>query len=382
MNPYDFVPIDTQHPPERRRPVWHNALVPAGTHPGKLYSGYLYLYIKAETPLFIPDTNSPERDPRDLREHIRNKADFCIIPGTSIKGLLRTVVETLCRGCITVFRKPQEYTHNPLPPGFAYCADNTDLCIACRLFGMMQAGQRDAKVFLGKVNIGDAEVYEDSVRYYKPIYTAVLDNPKPRHRAFYLDLQGRYIAGRKFYFHHHGEPRTADRLLEIRNRPGEYRNQYIEPLDRGTEFSARLDFTNLEADEFAALMLAISLQADMRHKIGYGKPIGLGSVRIEATELHLVNYATRYTAFRAGRGMSKYGIDELPDLVDEQMASFDPQVNAAWLRFSTQPALQQLHCIWQWPPDTSVAYAYPSQRWFQDNSQKRIQDTRNLYPGD
>jgi CRISPR/Cas system CSM-associated protein Csm3 (group 7 of RAMP superfamily) len=383
MNPYDFVPIDTEHPPERRNPVWHNVLAPNDAHPGKLHSGYLYLYIKAETPLFIRDASSPVQDPQYPGEHIRNKAGEQIIPGTSLKGLLRSVVETLCSGCMTVFHMPREYTQNPVPPGFAYCQNNTSLCIACRLFGMMQAGKRNAEVFLGKVNIGDAVVYEDSLRFYVPIYTAVLDTPKPRHRAFYLDLQGRYIAGRKFYFHHSDEPRTENRLIEIRNKPGGYRNQHIEPLNFGTEFSARIDFTNLEADEFAALMLAIALQPDMRHKIGYGKPIGLGSVRIDATELDLIDYSKRYTAFRSGRGMSKYGIDEITDLVNEHMASFnDPQVREHWQRFSAQPALQQLHRIWQWPPDKSVEYAYPSQGWFKANPQARIKDTRDLYPGD
>ena len=104
--------------------------------------------------------------------------------------------------------------------------------------------------------------------------------------------------------------------------------------------------------------------------------------RLGALQEENKDYATRYTAFRAGRGMSKFGIDELPDLVDEQMASFDPQVNATWLRFSAQPALQQLHHIWQWPPDASVEYAYPSQRWFKEHSQARIKDTRDLYRGD
>lgn len=380
MNPYDFVPIDMEHLPEKRRPVWHNVLTTANPQTDKLYSGYLYLYIKSETPLFIRDGNSSS-DPRVPKEHISNKAGKQIIPGTSLKGLLRSVVETLCNGCITVFHLPREYTRNPIPLGFAYCTSNTSLCIACRLFGMMQAGQRNAEVFLGKVNIGDAEVYEDSLCFSKPIYTAVLDTPKPRHTAFYLDPQGRYIAGRKFYFHHDREPRTENRLLPIRD-TGKYRNQYIRPLDTGTEFSARLDFTNLEADEFAALMLAITMQWDMRHKIGYGKPIGLGSVRIDATELHIVDYATRYTTSRANRGMSTYGIDKLPDLIDEQMASFDPHIDRAWKSFSIQSSLQHLYRIWQWPPDNSVEYAYPSQRWFKDHSQARIRDTRDLYPGD
>lgn len=380
MNPYDFVPIDTRNPPDRHQPVWHNVLTTANTQTEKLYSGYLYLYIKTETPLFIRDGNSSS-DPRVLKEHIRNNAGKQIIPGTSLKGLLRIVVETLCNGCLTVFHLPREYTRNPVPPGFAYCTSNTSLCIACRLFGMMQAGQRNAEVFLGKVNIGDAEVYEDSLYFYDPIYTAVLDTPKPRHTAFYLDPQGRNIAGRKFYFHHDSEPSTENRLLPIRD-TGKYRNQYIRPLDTGTEFSARLDFTNLEADEFAALMLAIALQWDMRHKVGYGKPIGLGSVRIDATELHLVDFATRYTTSQVNRGMSTYGIDKLTALIDEQMASFDPQVHTMWTHFSSQPSLQQLHNIWQWPPDNSVKYTYPSQRWFKEHPQARIKDTADLYPGD
>src|SRR5215470_15441926 len=118
MNPYDFVPIDTEHPPERRKPVWHNVLAPNEAHSNKLYSGYLYLYIKAETPLFIHDATSSMQDPDYPGQHLRHKWDEYILPGTSIKGLLRTVVETLCSGCVTVSRTPQEYTHNPLPKDF------------------------------------------------------------------------------------------------------------------------------------------------------------------------------------------------------------------------------------------------------------------------
>ncbi|MBV9228199.1 MAG: hypothetical protein JOZ18_02710 [Chloroflexi bacterium] len=381
MNPYDFVPLDTDHPPRRQRPVWHHTLVPGTIGSSKLYSGHLYLYIKAETPLFIHDTTSSMQDPDYPGQHLRNRWDEYIIPGTSIKGLLRTVVETLCSGCMTVFRTPQEYTHNPLPKDFSYCQQNTSLCISCRLFGMMQKGQRNAEVFLGKVNIGDAQAYENNPEFYGSIYTAVLDGPKPRHRAFYLDEQGRYIAGRKFYFHHPGEPRTESRLIAIRN-TDKYRNQHIEPLAIGTDFYSRIDFTKLEADEFAALLLAIMLRPDMRHKIGYGKPIGLGSIQLLITRLQLVDYSERYKNFHAGRGITTYEGDSLTNLLNKQMASEDKNVNTAWRDFSSRPSLQHLHRIWQWDLDSSVVYSYPSQRWFKDNPQARIVATRNLYPGE
>jgi hypothetical protein len=384
MNPYDFVPLDTNYSPERRRPVWHNVLSSTDGQAGRLYSGYLYLYIVTETPLFIRDGNAPE-DPKAVKKHIRNKDGWQIIPGTSLKGLLRSVVETLCRGCLTIFNKPREYTKSIeqlVPPKFLHCQHNDSLCIACRLFGMMPSEQRNAQVFLGKVNVGDAVVYEDTLQFYDRIYTAVLDTPKPRHTAFYRNKQG-YIAGRKFYFHHDGEPLTADRLLEIRNKPGEYRNQYIEPLDSDVEFSARIDFSNLEADEFAALMLATTLRYqrkwDMRHKIGYGKPIGLGSIGVSVSRLCLVDYSARYTALRTNRGITEYDKDEVTALVEERMASLDPQVQAAWSRFQAQPSLQQLYNIWQWPSDRTVRYAYPSQRWFRDNPRAPISATRDLW---
>jgi len=374
MNPYDFVTLDTKHPPERRKPVWHNVLAPNDEHPDKLYSGHLYLYIMAEMPIFIRHADSSTQNPDQPGEHIYNKDGDYILPGTSIKGMLRTVVETLCRGCLTIIHRD-----SPLPGGFAPCDNNTSLCISCRLFGMMQR-QKQADVFLGKVNIGDAVAFDRNPEYHEPIYTAVLDAPKPRHRAFYLDQQDRFIAGRKFYFHNE-KLLTEKRLIPIADR-GTYRNQYIQPLATGTDFSARIDFTNLEADEFAAFLFAILLQEDMRHKIGYGKPIGLGSVQLDVTNLQLVDYANRYKEFRTGRGISYYKGDPLYELLDNQMTSIDPGVKAAWDCFKSLPALGQLQRIWQWPPDTSVEYAYPSQRWFKEHSQARIIDTRALYRGD
>ncbi len=382
MNPYDFVPLDLEHPPKLRQPVWHAEFT--RTNGQKVYSGHISVYMRAETPLFIRDGATSTQDSRRAGTHMRNKNGEYIIPGSSIKGLLRSVVETLCGGCILMFRIPREYTHNPLPPGFAACTNNANLCLACRLFGMM--GRREDRrdgidTFLGKVNIGDAPAYEDSVALYDPIYTAVLDAPKPRHRAFYLDQQGRYIAGRKFYFHHDGELRTENRLLEIRN-TGEYRNQHIQPLESETEFDARIDFTQLEADEFAALLLAITLLPDMRHKLGYGKPLGLGSVQLIPNGLTLIDYTTRYSAFRAGRGMTSYNTEEVAALLKERWASLDPQISETIARFCSYPSLPHLQRIWHWPPDRSVDYCYPSQRWFKEHAQARISATRDLYPGD
>ena len=101
MNPYDFARIDWQRPPERRRPAWHHRLTSATSQP--LYSGQLEVDVYAETPLFIADPRAVPFDLRKPAESIRNRQGEYIIPGSSLKGLLRNVIETLGNGCLTLF---------------------------------------------------------------------------------------------------------------------------------------------------------------------------------------------------------------------------------------------------------------------------------------
>ncbi len=61
-------------------------------------------------------------------------------------------------------------------------------------------------------------------------------------------------------------------------------NRYIQPIDRDTQFHGQIEFSNLEEDEFAVLMIAVTLEETMRHKIGYGKPMGLGSIYLYPTK--------------------------------------------------------------------------------------------------
>lgn len=367
MNPYDFVPLDMQHLPEKRTPIWHNMLT---SDSDKLYSGNLSLYIRAETPIFIPNDGSSMQNPNEAAEHIYNGNGDYILPGSSIKGMLRTVVETLCRGCLTVINRDDP----DVPKDFLPCNGNTSLCTSCRLFGMISR-QKEAKVFLGKVNIGDAIAYVHNPSYHGSIYTDILEAPKTHHTAFYFYNDER-IVGRKFYFHN-DRLITKDALIPRSDGNG-YRNQYIQPLAVGTDFFARLDFTNLTADEFAALLFAILLQKEMRHKIGYGKPLGLGSVQLDVRYLQLLDYRNRYKQFHAERGITSYEGQNLYNLLDAQMVSIDPEINATWNTFKALPSLNELRRIWRWPPDHSVEYAYPSKHWFDTHPLATIRDTKRL----
>ncbi|MHB8597664.1 MAG: RAMP superfamily CRISPR-associated protein [Ktedonobacteraceae bacterium] len=371
MNPYDFARIDWSKAPERHKPVWHHRLT--GVEGKRLYSGYIELDIYAETPLFIADPRTAPTDPRRAALSIKNKLGQYIIPGSSLKGMLRTVVETLGNGCLTLFdgnyERGKANYRREVPGEFQKCSDNTNLCIACRTFGMLK--ERTDYVFLGKVNIGDAVVDNGTIATYGPMYTAAQVDPKPHHADFYLDPGRTHIAGRKFYFHHE-DLLTANNLLPTKT--GGFYNRYIDPLDKETKFSVRIDFTNLEQDEFGALLLALTLEENMRHKIGYGKPLGLGSISMSPMSLTLVDYAARYTQPGANRGKTTLQGNDVWPVIYERVDTFSATHLA-------QTALEDLRRIWAWPPDNSVEYYYPSKRdWFdtEDSRGKRIADTRNV----
>jgi len=371
MNPYDFARIDWNKPPERRKPIWHHQLAGQGM---QLFSGYMEVDVFAETPIFVSDPRNVSPDPKKPAQFMQNKRGEYIIPGSSLKGMIRSVVETLGNGCLTLF--DGDYEHGKVnyrwsvSDSFQHCGNNTHLCIACRTFGMLK--ERTGGVFLGKVNIGDACSYPDKVYKYEPIHTAVLVEPKPRHEAFYLDEAKKHIAGRKFYFHHSPDmkPLTATGPIFFSGKPA---NRYIQPLDYDTSFHFRIDFTNLEADEFAALMLAITLEEGMRHKIGYGKPLGLGSISFVPTSLTLVDYSTRYSQPGAGRGKTVLQDDDMWNVLYGHIDKFSQKQ-------LMHIAMDDLRRIWRWPPDPDVDYYYPSKRdWFDtpDSIGKRIAQTKN-----
>ncbi len=123
----------------------------------------------------------------------------------------------------------------------------------------------------------------------------------------------------------------------------------------------------------SALLLAIRLESDMRHKIGYGKPLGLGSICLTPTRLTLVDYSKRYT--HPGSEYSKTVLegDSLQNFLDQHIADFSKT-------HLVQIAMEDLRRIWRWPPDPNVDYYYPSKRdWFDtpDSVGKRIADTKN-----
>jgi len=351
MNPYDFVPIDWNTPPQRHAPTPH--------HKFSGISGRIEGTITAETPLLIRDPRSNDKKLQFLRN--KGKPGACIIPGSSLKGMIRNLVETVGNGCFKLFDK--SYTekswptsvdyYDKIPRGFIECKQEKNLCIACRMFGTL-AGN-----YLGNVNINDA-VCANPVKH-APIILPSLYKPRSYHKAWYLSADEKNIAGRKFYFHQ--PPPYYFKKANPRRRP-DHNVVQATPLGEGSEFVFSLTFENLSDDEFPLLLYTLILESEMRHKIGYAKSAGLGTIHIELTKLVLVDYSARYLT---QEGTQTIIGEPLQEYLQEQIQPFSNT------RSDTVNALRR---IWRWPPK-AVNYGYPTREWFNENSNASIAESRD-----
>ncbi len=154
----------------------------------------------------------------------------------------------------------------------------------------------------------------------------ILSSPKPPSPSMYFaranpdrQVVGHYVCkpelklssafrvrGRKFYLHHApafngGQPWRSNEDAKAAQKV------IIQPVDRGSSFHFHLDYDNLSPQELSLLLYSLRPSPSFRHKLGLGKPIGLGSVRIDINHVSAVNRTERYTRedFLASRPRSQ-----------------------------------------------------------------------------
>ncbi|NPV30708.1 MAG: hypothetical protein HPY58_13905 [Firmicutes bacterium] len=250
--PYDFVPLPDRV--ERVKPAGHDSLKRG------LLSGVIMGELVALTPVHVAsgsiELTGSGRIPL-VKAHFRIGGKIAI-PGSSLKGAVRSVVEAITRSCVRVQSRT---LRDRIPREFEPCKSNDEnalLCPACRLFGAMG--------YQGQVRFVDALLIQGKLT---TILTPSLFAPRTHARVYY-DRSGTVI-GRKFYFH--GQPAKGNVPLEV--------------CEAGSRFRLRVDFTNLTGPELGVLLTALGQgNPPFVLKLGGAKPACCGSieVRIESVE--------------------------------------------------------------------------------------------------
>ncbi len=196
----------------------------------------------------------------------------------------------------------------------------------------------------------------DAVPHNGSVPLAILGSPKPQQTRFYgaIDSRGsplvdgkpkndigynksgyvKGLRGRKFYLHDRTathwdltQPRKPWAIQPINHESCTNQNHSIKDWVKPcTVFEARIDLTNLHEAELAALLWLLNLGSDGKHclKVGGGKPLGFGSVRVTLTDMKLRDGAAMRADFmQLGRGDDSKGtrlaLSDVPNLVDKHL---------------------------------------------------------------
>lgn len=227
LPPKPFAWVEDFPAPERSRPHGHDRW--RGD-----YTGALYCTLTLLTPLHVGSGLFRLANGQVVKELVRQN-ERLIIPGSSLKGVFRSIAEAISRSCVSKTR--QRLPSNDLKE----CYDPEKLCTCCRLFGGLG--------YLGRVRFNDTAPVD---RLHEIHNVPPLWSPRPARQ------------GRKFY--KHGQPVAGKEPLEV--------------LPASTQFNFRVDVESLAKDEMCLLLTAMGVIGDLNPKLGGGKPRCLGSAKV------------------------------------------------------------------------------------------------------
>ncbi|WP_448591859.1 RAMP superfamily CRISPR-associated protein [Thermoflexus hugenholtzii] len=246
----------------------------------------------------------------------RNEA--LIIPGTSLKGAIRGVVEALSNSCVRI-KARNERVPSRAHEGCEYKKGEREiLCPACRLFGT--TGYRGRVHFADATPIG--EVQTEIIK--------IADLWPPRQ-----------IQGRKFY------QNKAFQRLDLKPAKN---HRFLEAVPKGARFQTTLFFENLLEEELGLLMRSLGLDLQPEDpqrvvfafpvKLGGAKPRCLGGVRFIPRRIRLLKGGPDFFSSLLTGGSS----DEVKPLLARFLAREEFLDQEAWKRFRQEARSKNEPC--------------------------------------
>lgn len=273
--PYDFVPL-----PEgcaRAACAGHHYFA-QGLETGNLECDLVLLrpvQVAAGLLDFVDGNRSGEQLASLHATIAREGRRLYVLPGSSLKGTLRSLAEAVSCSCFSVVSGK---VLNYIPAPLRRCTRVDELCPACRLFGMTGARRQN---YMGSVHVADLVLPPDARAVLTR--TPLLWTPaRSRHGLPNRYLQGRHVRGRKFYYHGRVAAGPDARVA----------------LQAGQTLRATIYFDNLGPALLGVLLTALGLNPKYPFpiKVGAGKPVGMGSV-----EVRLLAAALRGAVAQGGR---------------------------------------------------------------------------------
>jgi CRISPR/Cas system CSM-associated protein Csm3 (group 7 of RAMP superfamily) len=276
-NPYDFVPLEgtaSRLTPEAQ----------ARLSQGQIHGlcGTITFTLEVVTPLCIHhDPGEPDRQRQYVFAHLGTQTT---LPATALKGMLRSVHEAVTNSTMGVLKSEARrgWYRRRIPASYLPGEYLAQLTPSEALFGIVGGTGDDAVGYAGRLLFADLHV--PGPLQPQPVSRPQGGQPKPEHESFYFERErSGTILGRKFYYHQQDYRQVLDVYATDRRMPV----ITVQSVPPGTRLAGTVRFFNLQHDELAALVYTLILEEGLAHKLGYGKPLGLGSVRISITRLEV-----------------------------------------------------------------------------------------------
>lgn len=335
-------------------------------------SGMIHCTIENLTPLFVGGNEYN-------KQKFKTRNSHKVIPGSSLKGMLRSIGELVGGGCsLTISNKTYE-NEDESSTEYKPCLKADYLCIACRIFGMMERGGK-AKVHKGNISVSDAIMRSRESK--TALFDVLLSGSGTRHKPFYLTPQTGKLdrKSRKLYFH---QPKRTDSVPPVSDQLRE-RSWNIEALLPGHHFDFTVQFTSLSEEELNLLIYILALERNvsvkigekekirltgpLRHKIGFAKPLGMGSCRISISEINYLSEPKTRFASLNGTGQKDYTGDELGVEIAERTKS---------LTGDSSITMEHFRKMMVWDKNDPREFKYPDYAWFR-NPENGVKELKKI----
>lgn len=216
--------------------------------------------------------------------------------------------------------------------GHSPCTDTKNLCPACRLFGTVSqsgGGAVSSKLRFSDAVGTDVTLYPAKMDNEEAVPTLKeLSSPKLTSIEFYsllrnmtgyrdqqrwdYDSDSVYLRGRKIYLHNPKAAVTSEEEIKhaVFCTSGRTKRNASMQLATGGTFAFSVYFNGITVSELKTLVWALTLgdaegNSSLHHKLGHGRPLGLGSVKLKVSEIFKrttdgVSYATSSETVKEG----------------------------------------------------------------------------------
>jgi CRISPR/Cas system CSM-associated protein Csm3 (group 7 of RAMP superfamily) len=285
--PYRFVRLADHI--ERSKIVGHHKME------GERWYGHLDVIFTARSPLHVSSGLIVHRD--DLTPYFGKDLDHenndCLIlshvrhggqryiPGTSLKGVVRSIVEAITYSCLCHIDEKKIATSakrndKRLQELLKTCSIDEGLCPACHLFGTLG--------YAGRVSFRDTFQSSGGGRIAR---RPIAHPPQPdrsqanNHRTqgiiYYNSNDRKSLKGRKVYLHGK-QPVDATEKYEA-----------IEVCKIDSEFKGKIDINGLSNAELGLLLNGLGFLNQFSLKVGGSKPFGYGSLLVRTIGVSLTS---------------------------------------------------------------------------------------------